>query len=78
MAEKFWLTKYALSVGVVQEVEGERTLGSYVTVRPHGFYSLGRDVFTDRAAAIANADARRLRKIAALERHLAKLRKMTF
>jgi hypothetical protein len=77
VAETMFVTKYALSGGI-QELEGEITMGSYFSVKPHGFYSIGRDAFRTRGEALADAEKRRVTKIGSLERQIAKLRKLKF
>ena len=73
---KVWITKYALSKGLFQinaEVDGKYAHG------PHDDYK----IFTDEWAktheeAVQIADAMRIRRIAALEKQIKKLKTLKF
>lgn len=80
---KVWITKYALSSGIVQRtgnrsentpsmfcVDGER--------RGEFFDGEGRDWHTTESAAITRAEAMRVAKIASLRKQIAKLEKLSF
>lgn len=78
----YYLTKYALSDGikVAEGAQLERD-PAYIGVGrgwDYATYALGTEAFETEAEAIANADARRVKKIASLKRQIAKLEKMTF
>lgn len=75
---EFYVTKYALSGGI-QRVTGKLTNdGQYVTYEPHGFARYGRDAFINSMEAQADAEKRRVAKIASLRKQIAKLEKLTF
>jgi len=83
MTEKtYFITKYALTAGVqrlpcrVSADEPEYVWDN----RPYYFtsYKLGRDAFETEADAIANAEARRTKKIAQLLKQIAALEKLIF
>ena len=79
----YYITKYTTTTGkiiVVNAAESPKDNG-YVPLRltghhfPTGFY-LGRDVFTDEAEARAAVIEARDKRIASLEKQIAKLRKV--
>lgn len=76
---KFYITKYALTEGVFS-VDGERCSDNFVSYRRHGFtqYAHGKDFHEDEQMALADAERRRVNKIAAIKKSLLKLEKMTF
>lgn len=80
---KVWISKYASSE-VIFERETDpnylwRPSGIYVRVDGlYGSYKLGRDAHTTREAAVAAAEAMRIKKIASLREQIAKLEKLTF
>lgn len=77
---KIYVTKYALSKGI-EEVEPNIEIcedgKQYVS---HGWAQrrLGQDCFTDRADAVADAEKRRIERIASLKKQLAKLEALEF
>lgn len=77
-----WITKYALSGGLIKMSAPQDAGDGYVrdAFKKHDYrlYVLGRDVFKSEADAKADADKRRLKKIASLEAQIAKLKNMTF
>jgi len=75
---KVWVSKYALTDGVVEQ--DARDLGAGC-VMPAGFIhwiTLGKDAHLTREAALQVAEAMRLKKIASLEKQLKKLKEMRF
>lgn len=78
-----WITKYALTRGVY-EIEAQLCAGAntsmikqYLNGRSHTYYHKG-DWFLTETAAQADAQVRRDRKIASLEKQILKLKKLTF
>jgi hypothetical protein len=74
----YYLTKYALSAGIKAVLCESPSSDGYC--RPADYYSyfkLGRDIFETLAEAQADAEARRIKKIASLKKQIAKLEKMT-
>lgn len=83
MMATFYITKYALSSGIDERVdplvrrwddgtESVRSGDDWVS------FVVGREAFTDRADAVADAEARRAKRIASLKKQIAKLEKLTF
>lgn len=78
---KFWVTKYSLSSGKVMTVDAEIKVWSdgarFIWL---GFtsYTLGKDAFDTEAAAMADVEVRRVKKIESLEKQIAKLQKQEF
>jgi hypothetical protein len=73
-----WVTKFALTEGKIKLVKlAAKYQADYYS---HGgrLLKIGRDVFEDEESAKAGAEKMRLRKIASLEKALAKLRVMVF
>lgn len=71
----WYVTKYALTRGV-KEVKARAQTGKWVI--PVGYfaqYKIGRDVFDNLPDALADAEKRRAKKIAALRRQIEKLEK---
>lgn len=80
---KYYITTYALTQGIRHvDVDLDHWDQSFVHERIGGYcratYKIGTDAFTSRDEAIANAEARRLKKIASLKKQIAKLEAMTF
>lgn len=79
----YYLTKYALSDGV-RSVNGCLShKGGCMVGHIEGYpmwtsFELGKDIFVTLPEAIADADARRVRKIASLKKQIAKLENLTF
>lgn len=76
----YYLTKYALGGGI-KAVPGKPSMidPRYIDLDGYGaYYLLGSGVFETEAEAIANAEARRIKKIASLKKQIAKLEKMKF
>jgi hypothetical protein len=78
---RLWITAKVLTRGI-QEMEGYRSGDRYVTAKtPNGFhtcYRLGVDAFLSRDEALANAEAKRLRRIERLRLQLAHLEQKRF
>jgi hypothetical protein len=76
--KKLYLTKYALTGGI--QIKDFR----YVSGRywqedgGYGLYVEGRDVFENEDDAIADAEKRRAKKIASLEKQIAKIKRLKF
>ena len=77
-----WITKYALSGGLIKMSAPQVDEDGYVADRfkknDYRRYKLGADVFDSEADAKADAEKRRIKKIASLKAQIAKLQKMTF
>lgn len=77
--QTYYSIKYALSSGKVESfIAGVPSEHGYV--HRGGFFSsqkLGTDCFETEGEALAEFDLKRLKKIASLERQIAKLRAMT-
>lgn len=77
-----WITKYALSGGLVKMSAPQVDEDGYVADRfkknDYRRYKIGSDVFDSEEAARLDAEKRRLKKIASLEAQIAKLKKMKF
>lgn len=77
-----WLSKYALTNGVVREIKVCDSYKSDDYIREAGdaycFYRVGRECFQTREEAIADAERRRKAKIASLKKQTAKLEALTF
>lgn len=78
---KIWITKYALTKGIL-EVDGEICADTSTEMVKYGGYQYvhreGRDWHRTRESAIARAEVMRKTKIAALTKHAQKLRGMRF
>ena len=77
---KYWITKYALTEGIVHE-ECDESLLDHGRVFPVGSMNsieVGREAFEHHADAIAAACLMRDKKIKSLEKQIAKLKAMTF
>ena len=77
-----YITKYALSSGVfLVETDRHETESGGVYWKPKGGYTMsayGKEWHKTPEAALADAERRRLAKIASLKKQIAKLEKMTF
>ena len=79
----FWLTKYALTQGIL-EVEGELNASGTMVIYHHPRRTLshlyahgeGRDWHRTQEAAVAVADKRRIIKINSLKRQILKLQSL--
>lgn len=78
---KFYVTKYALSSGVV-EMDLNVTFGTssveYLRGGNWASFVRGRDAFENRDDAVKAANAARVKKIASLQKQIKKLEKLTF
>lgn len=74
---KMWISAYALSSGIRNEEGHLNTDGDYFT-SGLGFYPVGKHAHETRDAALAAAEAARIKKIASLKKQIAKLEKMKF
>jgi hypothetical protein len=78
---KAWLTAYAISRGVeLVECKPYPYTKERVTVnsRPFETFIFGKDIYGSRAEAIVAAKLMRDKRLAALRKQIAKLKKMTF
>lgn len=77
-----WITKYALTGGLIKMSAPQDVGDGYVKDafkrNDCRIYKLGRDAFDTEEAAKANANKRRLKKIASLEAQIAKLKSLTY
>ena len=76
---KVFITKFALTKGII-EANGEISENFPDMLGVTGQYSHFNksEWFIDRADAVANAEQRRLKKIASLEKQITKLKKLKF
>lgn len=77
---KLWITKYALTKGIV-EAEGRfGDSGEWAHTERfrHTSFRRGESAHTTRADAVAKANQMRILKIASLEKQIEKLRKLKF
>lgn len=77
--QKLWLSKYALSSGIKQQMAKEGLIeGKYVGVcNSFYLYTLGRDIHLTHADAVKAAETARIKKIESLRKQIAKLEKLT-
>lgn len=77
-----WITKYALTAGIVERELIEHEKGYVQVKEPRGLngWALyhGNDFHLSKAAAVARANKMRLDKIASLKTRIAKLEKLSF
>ena len=82
MTEKvtMYVTKYALSAGKVQVMEGKASDNElfYPDGRSYNGFWVGRECFTDPSDAAKDAEKRKAKKIASIKRQLAKLEQLRF
>lgn len=83
--DKLWLSKYALTKGlievVVESVGSDQSVPVSVICAPHGYsvvYELGKDLHATREEAEEAAKSALRKKIVQLEKQMITLRKMTF
>jgi hypothetical protein len=78
---KFWITKYALTTGIL-EVNGEKHRDTTICYRRDGGgyyeYAHGTDFHERPEMAIQRANEMRVAKIASLKKKITKLEKLTF
>lgn len=81
---KVWVSKYALTEGIEEFGDAELgPTGAYVRVGPPTYGTrrveyFGRDAHETREAAVADAERRRVAKIASLKRQIARLEALRF
>jgi hypothetical protein len=76
---KMYITKYALSTGIIETTETKDIGGGYITdIGSYNCYKLGRDIFKTIEEAIANAEDRRIAKMKSLDKQIKKLSAMVF
>ena len=73
-----WVTKYALTLGI-KKVDGRinHTISSGMFCYGDGGTAHGNDWHRTEAEAVARAEQMRLKKIAGLEKQIAKLKKLS-
>ena len=76
--QTYWISKYALSGGVVAKAGYASNTEGYVRVVGWGTYRLGRDAHLTEAEANATAEKMRLKRIASLRKQFVKLEAMRF
>lgn len=76
---KVFITRHALTAGI-QEYEAVDITDTMASVKVRGFtnYYHGEDWHLDRAAAVARAEEMRTRKVASVEKQLARLKATAF
>ena len=78
---KVWITKYALTDGII-ETEGEQDRLTYGFVVTDGVFRNewfnSKDCFTSRTSAIKKAEEMRQKKIESLKKQIEKLERMRF
>lgn len=74
---KWYLTKYALTRGIIEIVDGKtRSAGQYLAHGKHGFDRVGVNVFASLEEAKADQRNRARKAIAAAKKKIAKLEKL--
>lgn len=78
--EKVFITKYALTKGILEKEAEIRDYGYEIAYVKGGFssYSLGKEAFRTREQAMERAEKMRLKKIASLKKQIEALEKMKF
>ena len=79
--QRLWRSKYALTKGIDEVVAREDVCSSgYIRLEGDfwGVFKLGRDVHETAEGAIKAAEAARAKRIASLEKQIAKLKALTF
>ncbi len=79
----YWITKYALTEGIIKAEAKPPSESGYISVKSDRFhfrtsFKVGTDAFLTEAEAKANADKKRLAKIASVKKQIAKLEAMRF
>lgn len=81
---RVWITKYATTKGICEVEANATSFGGMLKYTIGGgsftryLHKEGRDYELTREAAIISADRMRAKKIASLEKQIAKLRRMKF
>lgn len=84
---KVWITKYALTQGIIEKEVYEDCLridpsGNVISVKLNGFityfHGLGNEWHKTKESAISKAEKMRQRKISSLKNQIEKLEKMKF
>lgn len=68
----YYLSTYALSTGI-REIDARLSINGRYAITSHAAYALGDEAHETREAAVAAAEAARIKKIASLRKQLAKL-----
>ena len=78
--EKVFITKYALTKGILEKEAEIRDYGYEIAYVKGEFlsYSLGKEAFRTREQAMERAEKMRLKKIASLKKQIEALEKMKF
>lgn len=81
MEERIYITKYALSKGILEEEAVIKDYGRYSRALVKGDYSsygIGSEAFFKREDALKNAENRRIKKIESLKKQINKLENLKF
>lgn len=80
MKKTVWISKYALSGGIAEHTAEIRNGSAYPGAPFASFvgFTMGKDAHETREAAIAAAEKQRVKKIASMEKQLAKLKNLCF
>ena len=81
MTDTYYLTKYALTSGVIYKVQCNHPpsgLGYITPMDRWQSYKIGSAAFADPSAAMKRAEAARTKKIDGLRKQIAALEKLTF
>lgn len=79
---KIWISKYALTKGVIEsdvnEHRGALVMARIVDGGYLDYYRMGAEAHDTQEAALAAAESMRVKKIANLQKQIAKLEKLSF
>jgi hypothetical protein len=76
---KYWCTKYALTGGIKEFTPMKFSSNpQYVYSGPFTLVKIGTDAFETREEAVVDANKRLVKKMAALQKQILKLEKITF
>lgn len=81
MEERIYITKYALSKGILEKEAVIKYYGRYLRAFVKGDYSsygIGSEAFFKREDALKNAENRRIKKIESLKKQINKLENLKF
>ena len=81
MEERIYITKYALSKGILEKEAVIKDCGRYLIAFVKGDYSsygIGSEAFFKREDALKNAENRRIKKIESLKKQINKLENLKF
>ena len=79
---KAWITKYALTDGIIEATGYKITETRYEAHNENdeycGVFTLGKHLFTDKQSAVKKAEEMRQKEIESLKKQIKKLEKMRF